>query len=428
MNAVIGLCHFCEAHGPRPLFCTFTTDDEDQTKDSIKPAVECTGCTSLGPETIIITKDEDGTIFCSRETVVNEDVRSFLRQAAIRSITCEVSWSKDGGVVYFSDTQGHVLSLNFQIKDTRARGLKRWFSIVVLMKDKMLLLNIMPVLSEHMQIIAKELQQSAEIVFDNEQKICTQRALRLKTGRNDFGQSRSLLQLTGDKDVFKKLHSHFSWMLKVGAHTYSESLHTSHVMLQKTCPNYVKNSIFNNSICNVPDNEECLPIRELETILSKTVFRIILYCTLTGVKVVIKSSLPQSENLVKALVRLTPTNIFCPNVTICNNNEVYKPSESICVLEDINKKYICNYILPSKCPTLMRGIENSISNDKFNNAVLHHHIKSMMLEWHGKATAVKSAIKSSGRDAQAVVNLKQILGISAQDEQLIDFWINAYCS
>lgn len=63
-----------------------------------------------------------------------------------------MSWSKEGGVVYFSDTQGHVLSLTFQLKDTRARGLKRWFSIVVLMKDKMLLLNLMPVLSEHMQV------------------------------------------------------------------------------------------------------------------------------------------------------------------------------------------------------------------------------------------------------------------------------------
>lgn len=64
-----------------------------------------------------------------------------------------MNWSKEGGVVYFSDAQGHVLSLMFQLRDTRARGLKRLFSIVVLMKDKMLLLNITPVLSEHMQVM-----------------------------------------------------------------------------------------------------------------------------------------------------------------------------------------------------------------------------------------------------------------------------------
>lgn len=65
----------------------------------------------------------------------------------------KVNWSKEGGVVYFSDTQGDVLSSTFQLKDTRSRGLKRLFSIVVLMKDKMLLLNITPVLSEHMQVV-----------------------------------------------------------------------------------------------------------------------------------------------------------------------------------------------------------------------------------------------------------------------------------
>lgn len=37
----------------------------------------------------------------------------------------------------------------------------------------------------------------ADIVYDTEQKVCSQRALRLRTGKNDFGQSRSLIQLTG---------------------------------------------------------------------------------------------------------------------------------------------------------------------------------------------------------------------------------------
>ncbi|CAH0584481.1 unnamed protein product [Chrysodeixis includens] len=170
MNAIVGLCHFCEAHGPRPLFCTFTTDHEKHTTESSKSGVQCSGCTSLGPETVYVSREEDGTIYCSRETVPNPDVTSFLRQAAIRSITCEVNWSKEGGVVYFNDTHGHVLSLTFQLKDTWARGLKRWFSIVVLMKDKMLLLNLTPLLSEHMQKISKELQELAEVVFDAEQK------------------------------------------------------------------------------------------------------------------------------------------------------------------------------------------------------------------------------------------------------------------
>lgn len=91
MNAIVGLCHFCEAHGPRPLYCTFSTDDEIHTTESSNCAVQCSGCTSVGPETVLVSRDGDGTIFCSRESVPNADVTAFLRQAALRSITCEVN-------------------------------------------------------------------------------------------------------------------------------------------------------------------------------------------------------------------------------------------------------------------------------------------------------------------------------------------------
>lgn len=91
MNAIVGICHFCEAHGPRPLFCTFTTDDEQHTTETSKCTAQCSGCTSLGAETVLVSRDDDGTIYCSRESVPNTEVTAFLRQAAIRSITCEVS-------------------------------------------------------------------------------------------------------------------------------------------------------------------------------------------------------------------------------------------------------------------------------------------------------------------------------------------------
>lgn len=91
MNAIVGLCHFCEAHGPRPVFCTFTTDNESHTTEAANTATQCTGCKSLGPKTVLVTRDDHGTIYCSRESVPNADVTAFLRQAAIRCITCEVS-------------------------------------------------------------------------------------------------------------------------------------------------------------------------------------------------------------------------------------------------------------------------------------------------------------------------------------------------
>ncbi|XP_061714854.1 folliculin isoform X1 [Cydia pomonella] len=428
MNAIVGLCHFCEAHGPRPLFCTFTTDDEQHTTESSKCTAQCSGCTSLGPETVLVSRDDDGCIYCSRESVPNADVTAFLRQAAIRSITCEVSWSKEGGVVYFSDTRGHVLSLTFQIRDTRARGLKRWFSIVVLMKDKMLLLNITPLLTEHMQKISKELQDLAEVVYDNEQKVCSQRALRLKTGRNDFGQSRSLMQLTGDENVFKRLHSHFTWMLKAGALTYSETLYTSRDMLNKLHADATRGSIFEPNACTV--EEECMPLRALENLMSKEVFRILLYCTLCGVKIVIKSFHTDPIVITKGLSRLLPVTSYdrVPHIIISSEEQVVSPN--VCVLEEMCSNFSCKWqgTIPNKCPTLMNRIEAAIANTNLNDAVLHQHVKFLQLEWQGIAKSVKAAITSSGPSSSNVTKLKQVLGVTQQDEILVNYWISNFCS
>ncbi|XP_072947615.1 folliculin [Epargyreus clarus] len=432
MNAIVGLCHFCEAHGPRPVFCTFTTDDESHTRESSKCSVQCSGCSSLGSETVLVSRDVDGTIFCSRESVPNADVTAFLRQAALRSITCEVSWSKEGGVVYFSETQGHVLSLMFQLKDTRARGLKRLFSIVVLMKDKMLLLNITPVLSEHMQKISKELQGLADAVYDKEQSICSQRALRLRTGRNDFGQSRSLTQLTGDENIYKQLHSHFTWMLKTGALTFTETLYTSQDLLKKLQPNSTRRTIFDEDACSTSRDSEAMPLRALENLLSKQVFRILLYCLLVGIKIIIKSSHIESSKIAKSLDTLLPKANYHNIAAIKPNqdNVQVAPSSSVCILQETeNSNFHCQWtgVVPLKCPTLMTKIENAMINSNFNDEVLHQHLLSLRLEWLGMAKTLKSAVQTSGYASDAVTKLKQILGISQHDDVLIKYWMNTFC-
>lgn len=418
MNAILTLCHFCEAHGPRSLFCTFTTDNDEHITEPSKASVQCTGCASLGPETVLKSTDDDGTIYCSRESVPSADVTSFLRQAAIRSITCEVNWSKDGGIVYFSEAQGHVLSFTFQLCDTRARGLKRWFSILVLMKDKMLLLNITPMLSEHMKNIAAELQKLAVAVFDEEQKICSQRALRLRTGRNDFGQSRSLVQLTGNKEIFKLLHSHFSWILKAGARVFSENLYTSQDLLKKISPII---PILESNSSVIESKAKYIPMRVLESMLSNNVFRVMLFCTLTGVNIQMQTNFRDPEEILISFRSLLPE--------FDSSAKHKKPNTDPCIISEIEHgNFISKWMqtLPVNCPTLMKKIEIAIKNEHFNEAVLRQHVLSLVLQWQGIAQAVKSTMKSSDNKTDSV-KLKQILGVAQYDETLLKYWMDAFC-
>lgn len=132
MNAVIALCHFCEAHGPSAIFCTQTLRDTkledlylngthtavEQTSNSIA-AKQCAACNSVGLSNGIYSKDnESGATFLSTQISALPEVAILVKQAAVRSLSCEINHNKDGGFVFFGDTsRGHVLSHTFHISD-----------------------------------------------------------------------------------------------------------------------------------------------------------------------------------------------------------------------------------------------------------------------------------------------------------------------
>ena len=121
MNAVIALCHFCESHGPCSIFCTQTLRDtklEDLQDELQGFATKCC-CTSLGESNAIYSTDKDSeATFLSTQNPALPEVAHLVKQAAMRSLSSEVSHNKDGGFVFFGDSsRGHVLSHTFHIYD-----------------------------------------------------------------------------------------------------------------------------------------------------------------------------------------------------------------------------------------------------------------------------------------------------------------------
>lgn len=95
MNAIIALCHFCEAHGPCPIFCTYTLRDTkiDELVDQSNGNTEnvCPGCNSIGQRVGILSQDsESNANFLSTQSVVIGDIVPIIKQAAVRSLSCEV--------------------------------------------------------------------------------------------------------------------------------------------------------------------------------------------------------------------------------------------------------------------------------------------------------------------------------------------------
>ncbi|XP_032053668.1 folliculin [Anas acuta] len=273
MNAIVALCHFCELHGPRTLFCTEVLHSplpqgassgdiagqneqaeeeeggiqmssrirshspaEGASADSSSPGPKksdmCEGCRSLaGGHPGFVSHDKETSIkYVSHQHPNHPQLFSIVRQACVRSLSCEVCPGREGPIFFGDEQHGFVFSHTFFIKDSLARGFQRWYSIITIMMDRIYLINSWPFLLGKIRGIIDELQGKALKVFEAEQYGCPQRAQRMNTAFTPFlhqrngNAARSLTSLTNDENLWACLHTSFAWLLKACGSRLTEKL------------------------------------------------------------------------------------------------------------------------------------------------------------------------------------------------------------
>ncbi|XP_060071477.1 folliculin-like [Ylistrum balloti] len=263
MNAIISLCHFCELHGPQVLFCTqpnhpqelgsgdsvvgvaeehyntmqlllSRTQGEGGAQGLKSPVTEpstptpsfanhCEGCYSVKPG--FVSHDDDVKVsYVSSRQPHNREVFSMIRQACLRSLSGEVCPGTEGPIFFGNDQQGHVISYSFHIRDFQARGFQRRYSIIIVMMDKIYLLNSWPFLVKNLKIVVEHLQEKAQKVYDVEQAKSPKEPNKLVSFHINPKPARSLMELTEDRNIFKILHVSFVWILKACGNRITESL------------------------------------------------------------------------------------------------------------------------------------------------------------------------------------------------------------
>ncbi|MCI4374665.1 hypothetical protein PGIGA_G00008530 [Pangasianodon gigas] len=259
MNALVALCHFCELHGPRTLFCTEAVhppspsppqpgsmmmpdrepegerDGEGLTmkanSSDTHRADMCDGCRSLPASHpgFVSVDSETGIRFLSHQHPRQPQLFSVVRQACVRSLSCEVCPGREGPIFFGDEQHGFVFSHTFFIKDSLARGFQRWYSIVIVAMDRIYLINSWPFLLRHLKITIQSLQSTALQVFDSEQVVCPQRAVRIFSPagfphQRSGNAARSLTSLTQHPNLWASLHTSFSWLLKACGSRLTEKL------------------------------------------------------------------------------------------------------------------------------------------------------------------------------------------------------------
>ncbi|XP_016420736.1 folliculin-like isoform X2 [Sinocyclocheilus rhinocerous] len=262
MNALVALCHFCELHGPRTLFCTEAVHppspsppqpgpvipgDRDREADregegltmranssATQRADMCEGCRSLPASHpgFVSVDSETGIRYLSHQHPRQQQLFSVVRQACVRSLSCEVCPGREGPIFFGDEQHGFVFSHTFFIKDSLARGFQRWYSIVVVAMDRIYLINSWPFLLRHLRLTIQSLQNTALKVFDSEQCVCPQRAVRMNSAfspavfphQRSGNAARSLTSLTQHPNLWASLHSSISWLLKACGSRLTEKL------------------------------------------------------------------------------------------------------------------------------------------------------------------------------------------------------------
>uniref|UniRef100_A0A914L1V5 Folliculin n=2 Tax=Meloidogyne incognita group TaxID=654580 RepID=A0A914L1V5_MELIC len=247
-----------------PYFCNDLYGGNEIVDDELR----CAACSSFvqGMGLLSDTSDEEIS-YVSSQVPINERLNQILKQASLRSLSVEVSApfvaactssqsspqlttssttssnsqkdndeiffgystsdSEHDGVVLFGDDENwYTLSYTFRLRDAKARGFHRSYSLVVVCMDKLLLLRHYDFLTNSLCSIVSKLQEITNTFFIYEQAQDSE--LRLASNVKNahwlphqfyprqyaVDTSRSLKIITNDENIFTLLHSQMISLLK----------------------------------------------------------------------------------------------------------------------------------------------------------------------------------------------------------------------
>ncbi|KAI8353199.1 vesicle coat protein [Blakeslea trispora] len=159
-----------------------------------------------------------------------------VRLACVRSLTAEFCQGRDGPVLFGDDENGYVMSYMFKLRDSQARGEARFYSLIMLMTDRVYLVSCWPFLVSAFRSMAFNLQERANIVFQKEKENMRHSSITHNSRRAPISSQdqfyrrrsntalRSLVDLLGIKDIYAQIQAQFSYTLKLSSRKRMEKL------------------------------------------------------------------------------------------------------------------------------------------------------------------------------------------------------------
>ncbi len=523
MDKLLCFCHFCELHGPNIILTTNWLSETDllSYKTWNKSSFEsCSSSMSSLPNCSL--SYDNLNLFTNEMLVMNDEIsvqtnhcegcslkskssqngfnafvsfnknkkfgfitnsypidknnslkisNDMIRDACIRSLSCEAYDNGSEGVIYFGDDQrGHILSYLFVLRDSQARGFQRTYSILVISRNKHQLLSDWDFYVKHIEQIVVKLKNKAKIIYESEltQITCQQRRSLILDNASNIGsnltsfedlmdrnplnthransRARSLLELTGDNSTFANLHIQFSWLL-YAVHNLYES-----------------DSIIGLNSCSasVPTLDQNLSLRSFYRFIGKEKFQIISYNTVIGNKIIVcDSNNSRLKSFIHCLSQLLPeeciivkTNcdyldesskhnlIGISSVELLPPNVMDSQFHILITLKDkqINRQPLNNLLsdvleiglhsnvkLPDRMPNYLINLERILTDVSYSDSTFDSYLISLKHEWLNKSQAFYSYTKGVNppRTTSQINSFLKLIQTEECDSKLIMFWSNS---
>lgn len=257
MSAIVALCHFCEVHGPSVVMVTQSVPDTTQSEDTISEksspnvfyehvknkrsqrnnnkTTGCERCWSLkNNQNLIVSNEEEGKhSYVSSQAVLKNDIELLLKNAMNRAISCEVSVKREGPLIFSNPSVSTVFANNFFLKDSRSRGFQRYYSVLLLTKEREHLISNLKLIETLTSQLIDNIKSMSKTTFESEasdvkDKVSTHDVFQRRRGSTIA--LRNLRDIVGDQNIFQKIHKQFVTMLQSLEKVLKEKVLSGQVM------------------------------------------------------------------------------------------------------------------------------------------------------------------------------------------------------
>lgn len=103
------------------------------------------------------------TTYATTHHPIRPELYSTIRQACVRSLSCEVCPGREGPLLFGNADAGYTFSYAFFLKDHQARGFQRWYSVILVMTDYLHLISCWTFLVAQIKALVQDLQKRVRL-------------------------------------------------------------------------------------------------------------------------------------------------------------------------------------------------------------------------------------------------------------------------